>query len=116
MEINDKEIRATILEVIREKVATRYSYDVVDQMVKQFASEDSFRADLERFVRETLKFLQNDKLFEKTIKDEFRHKVAKSLVSKLEGTVEKAVERIRQNEILRSELILAIEKIIKKNI
>jgi hypothetical protein len=36
------------------------------------------------------------------------------MVGKLEGAVEKAVDTFRQNPTLRSEMILAIERIIEK--
>ena len=76
--------------------------------------EDDSRLKLKKFIRECLSFVQGDKAFEKTVKEEFQRKVAKSMVGKLEGTVERAVEAIRKDETLKAEMILAIEKIIKK--
>ena len=63
--------------------------------------------------REALATVVADDNFKKVVKEEFQHKVAKALVAKLEGSVEKAVEVMRQNPILKSQLILQIEKIIK---
>lgn len=37
------------------------------------------------------------------------------MVGKLEGTVERAVDAIRQDQTLRAEMILAIERIVKKS-
>jgi hypothetical protein len=56
---------------------------------------------LDKFLRTALKFVTNDKKFQASIQEEFQHKVAKAMVGKLEGAVERAVEKIRQNETLR---------------
>ena len=114
--LNEEEIKKVILDNLKEKVATRYTYQIVDDIVKEVMSEEKSRTNLEKFVRECLSFLGGDKHFEKMVKEEFQHKVAKSMVGKLEGTVEKAIDAIRQNQTLRAEMILAIEKIIKKNV
>ena len=55
----------------------------------------------------------NDKEFMKVMRSEFKHKVAKTLVGKLEGSVERAVNAINQDQTLRARMILAIEKLIK---
>lgn len=52
--------------------------------------------------------------FEATLKDEFNRKVAKSLLSGLEGTVEKAATAFKQDPTIRSRMILAIQAIIEK--
>lgn len=78
---------------------------------------------LEKFLRDALKFVTNDKKFQAAVQEEFQHKVAKAMVVKLEGTVERAVDIIRQNPTLRSEMILTIrsemiltiERIVKKH-
>jgi hypothetical protein len=112
--LEENEIKDIVVNALREKIAVRYSYEVVDNIVRDVMNEQSSKDKLEKFVRSTLVFLNNDKQFEKAVKEEFQHRVAKSLVGKLEGTVDKAVDAIRQNQTLRAEMILAIEKIIKK--
>lgn len=52
--------------------------------------------------------------FEKAVHECFEHKLAKLLVGKLEGEVEKAVEVIRRDPTIRARMILAIETIIKE--
>lgn len=113
--LNEQEIKDTVVAVLREKIATRYTYEIVDNIVKEVMNEEQSQKKLEKFVRQTLSFLQDDKVFEKSVKEEFQHKVAKTMVGKLEGTVEYAVDKIRQNPTLRAEMILAIEKIIKQD-
>lgn len=112
--IEESEIKEVVIAGLREKIATRYTYEAVDRIVQEVMEEESSRDNLKRFIRECLSFVKGDKAFEKMVKEEFQHKVAKSMVGKLEGTVEKAVDAIRQDQTLRAEMILAIEKIIKK--
>lgn len=52
------------------------------------------------------------KEFKTAIKSAFTHKLAKTLMSKMEGEVEKATHVIRQDPVRRSKIILAIEKLI----
>jgi len=111
--IKENEIKEVVINALKEKIAVRYTYEVVDNIVRDVMNEEASRTKLEKFVRSTLSFLQDDKQFEKAVKEEFQHKVAKAMVGKLEGTVEKAVDTLRQNPTLRAEMIIAIEKIIK---
>jgi hypothetical protein len=112
--IDEKEIKEVVIAGLREKIATRYTYEAVDKIVIEVMQEENSRDNLKKFIRECLSFVKGDKAFEKMVKEEFQHKVAKSMVGKLEGTVERAVDAIRQDQTLRAEMILAIEKIINK--
>lgn len=112
--LTEQEIKDVVVAGLREKIATRYTYEVVDIIVQEVMEEAVSREKLRKFVRECLSFVKGDKAFEKTVKEEFQRKVAKSMVGKLEGTVERAVDAIRQDQTLRAEMILAIEKIVKK--
>ena len=113
--IDEKEIQEIILNSLREKVNARYTYKYVDRAVDEVMAEEGNQRKLEEFVRSTLDFVNKDASFNKEVRKEFQRKVAKTMVGKLEGTVERAVDKIRQSETLRAEMILAIEKIIKKN-
>jgi hypothetical protein len=113
--LTEEEIKEVVLNGLREKVNTRYTYEYVDRAVAEVMSEDVNYQLLKNFVRETLSWINNDKAFKNEVKAEFQRKVAKSMVGKLEGTVERAVDAIRQDQTLRAEMILAVEKIIKKN-
>ncbi len=113
--IDEKEIQEIILNGLREKINTRYTYEYVDRAVDKVMAEEGNQRKLEEFVRSTLSFVNKDSAFKKEVREEFQRKVAKTMVGKLEGAVERAVDKIRQNETLRAEMILAIEKIIKKH-
>ena len=55
----------------------------------------------------------SSKDFKQAVKNAFTHKLAKTLMSKMEGEVEKAVTVIRQDPVRRAKIILAIEKLIQ---
>lgn len=97
LKLSESELKDVVISTIREKVATRYSYSIVDEIVNEVMREEESRAKLKDFIRECLSFVKGDKTFEKMVKEEFQHKVAKTMVGKLEGTVERAVEAIRQD-------------------
>jgi len=114
--IDKKSIMEIITDALNSKIGERlngYSSplnNIVDEVVNENA--DTIR----EICRNALKTVVSDKQFEKSVRQEFEHKVAKSMVGKLEGSVEKAVEVLRQNPTLRAEIILVIEKMVKKNI
>lgn len=83
--------------------------NIVDGVIEEHADE------IRTICREALKTVVKDKKFKDGVKFEFQRKVAKSMVGKLEGSVEKAVGVLRQNPQLKAEMILAIEKIINEN-
>ncbi len=56
----------------------------------------------------------NDKEFRNIVREEFKRKVAKTLVGKLEGEVDRAVAAIRNDQTIRARMILAIEKIVNE--
>lgn len=82
---------------------------VIDDVIEDHA--ETIRTIANSCLKETLA----TKEFRQTVKEEFTHKTAKAMVGKLEGSVEKAVEVLRQNPTLRAQMILAIENIIKEN-
>jgi hypothetical protein len=81
---------------------------IVEQVVSENADE------LKTIIGTAFTDTIRDELFKVIVLEEFKHKVAKTLVSKLSGSVEKAVNTLRSNPILRSQMILAIEAIVKE--
>lgn len=110
--ISTKDILHIVTDALHSKIGERLNAyqsplnTIVDNAIKEHAAE------IEAACRESLDGIFTSKEFKNSIKEEFRHKVAKTLVSKLEGTVEKAVEILRQNPTLRAQMIIKIEEII----
>lgn len=57
----------------------------------------------------------NSEGFKDSVNTAFKHKLAKILVSKLEGSVEKAVTTLRSDPVIRAKMVLAIENIINES-
>ena len=55
----------------------------------------------------------NSKEFDKAVNNAFTHKLAKILVGKLEGSIEKCVTTLRSDPTIKAKMVLAIEQIIK---
>jgi hypothetical protein len=51
--------------------------------------------------------------FKETVNNAFNHKLARILVDKLEGAIEKRVHELRSDPTIKAKMILAIEGIIK---
>lgn len=69
--------------------------------------------EIESVVRTALKEVLSDPEFKDIVRQEFKHKVAKMLVSDLTGTVEQAVNSFRQNPTLKADMVKAIEALIE---
>ncbi len=113
---NENEIlelaRSAIKEKIIERFASSYNSPLNKCADSVFAEhEDEFK----KLFRDALSQIVNSKSFKAIIYEEFTHKVAKNLVAKLEGSIEKATNELRQDPILKSKMILAIEDIINSN-
>jgi hypothetical protein len=113
MEINDNQLLQIAKEAIREKVVERFTTQwssplnkLADEVVLEYSPQ------LKAMFEDCLKTITTSKGFKETVKTEFVHKVAKSLVGKLEGTVEKAVDKLKNDPTLKARMILAIEEII----
>ncbi len=112
--LNKSEVLDIVVGAISSKFGERikgYS-SPLDSIIDDIVLEQS--EEIRKISKNVLSQVIKDSQFKKDIKTEFRRKIAKSMVAKLEGSVEKAVEVLRQTPQLRAEMILAIEKIIKE--
>ncbi len=105
--INVQEI---IFLAIKEKLASSINYQEVHRIIGTVI--DQRQDELVALLNKCFDKVLTDKKFQDVIVEEFRHKVAKNLVAKLEGAIEKNVNKFRQDPILNSKMILAIEGII----
>jgi hypothetical protein len=71
--------------------------------------------EIESILRTAMSKTIKNKRFKEVIQEEFSRKVAKSLVWKLEWSVEKAVDKLRQDPTMRARIIIAIEEIINSS-
>jgi len=85
-----------------------------NKMVKDVISnhEDDFKSLLDDEVTNLL----NAKDFKIALKDALHHKLAKTLVSKIGGELEKRVNELKQDATTRAKITLAIDKVIKESL
>ena len=113
MEIEKIDIKDIVYKALLEKIGQSINYQELHSMIGGVINErqDEFI----KVMNECLDTVFKDKKFKEVIIEEFRHKVAKNLVAKLEGAIEKNVLKFRQDPVMNSKMILAIENIIKEN-
>ena len=113
--ISKKEVLQVAVQAIRDKIGETFSgYSSPLSKISNEVVEEH-RQEIKDIFDDCLVATLKNKVFKDAIKDEFTHKIAKSMVGKLEGSVEKAVEVLRQDQTIRARMILAIENIIKEN-
>ena len=83
---------------------------IVDEVIEE--NRDKIKAQFQKAF--DMSFGSKD--FEKTIQQEFIHKVAKNLIGKLEGEVEKTANVLRGDPTIRAKMLLAIKGIIEKQL
>lgn len=109
--IDQDEVNQLVLDTVAKHISDRLGYNqTLGNMVTE-ALENN-RDIVQSILNDTLNSVIANPAFKETIKQEFEHKVAKSLVGHLEGAVEKAANVYRQDPTLKSRMILAIENII----
>jgi len=96
-----------------EKAATSYN-SPIQKIAYEILEEN--REQIKKEFNKALTESLNDKEFMIMIREEFKRKVAKVLVGKLEGEVTRVVDTLRQDQALRARMILAIQEIIDSKI
>lgn len=112
-ELKDINIEEVIYKALKENIGSAINYQEMHALIGNVISERE--SEFHKLLNKCLDKVFVDKEFQNVIVEEFRHKVAKNLVAKLEGGIEKNVNRFRQDPILNSKMILAIENIINEN-
>ena len=108
--INRDDMKSLLVESIkRDMNETGYSSPTRNAIS---AVMDGMKDELTELMRGVLQEVIIDDEFKAILKTEFKHRVAKMLVSELSGAVEKSVNAFRQDPRLRADMIQAIERII----
>lgn len=111
--INKNDVADVVREALMSKVGKvldNYN-SPLDKIIHNVIAEHE--VELSGIIRQALTLSLKDKQFVANVNQEFKHKVAKVLVGKLEGTVEKAADKLRADPTLRARMIVAIEEMIK---
>jgi hypothetical protein len=111
--ISKDDVVGVVREALMSKIGTVMNgyTSPLDKIIISVINE--YEADFREVVNNALQVTIKDKQFVSDVNVQFKHKIAKSLVGKLEGAVEKAADKLRQDPTLRARMILAIEELIK---
>lgn len=84
----------------------------LQKMVNEVVAE---RTDtIKSLLRDGLDSALNGSAFKKEIRDAFNHKLARTLMSKYEGEIEKQANALRQQPEFRARVVLAIEAVVNE--
>ncbi len=109
-----EEVIKMLGDAIVTKLASRFASPYsspLDKIVDKVVTEHM--EDLEQIANNCLSAVVKDEQFKQLVQDQFKHKMARALVGKLEGTVDKAADKLRQDPAFRARMVLAIEALIK---
>lgn len=76
---------------------------------------DTHSESLTKVMHEAMGTVISTPEFKEACINAFHHKVAKLLVTKLEGSVEKTVNTLRQDPTIRAKMVLAIQGIVEES-
>ena len=76
---------------------------------------ESHKEELRAVIDENFSKVIKSEEFKTSVNNAFNHSIARMLVSKLEGSVEKAVNTLRSDPTIRAKMVLAIENIVTES-
>lgn len=105
------DLRKGISEVIKAKLGG-YNSPLDATIKKVFEAEEQGVINV---LKSVFQEVIGSEEFKTSIKEEFQRKVAKNLVGMLEGRVENAANTLKNDPLMKSRMILAIENIVNEN-
>lgn len=110
-EIVLKTIKESIQEAVKARMSQGYTENPLNKLVDSVVTAhiEELRGILDVAMSKAIK---GD--FKKELQDAFNHKLARVLVSKFEGEIEKRAAELRSSPEFRARVTLAIEKAIKE--
>lgn len=105
------DVEKLIYEALLDKIGSSINYQELHHMIGNVIVQR--QTEFEDILNKCLDKVFLDKKFQDVIIDEFRHKVAKNMVGKLEGAIDKNINKFRQDPIMNAKMILSLEKIIE---
>lgn len=110
--LDENELKTAIYAALHDKLQAAINYTEIHRLIDVVIEE---RGDeLRQLLGDCLDSVLANPDFRTAIIDEFKHKAAKTMVAKMDGAIEKSVNKFRQDPALNAKMILAIEKIINE--
>lgn len=105
-------IRDSLFEVVKSKLGAYNS--PLDKILAE--AIENRKSDLIKLFNESFEITLNNEEFRKNLKEAFNHKLARVLLNKFEGEVEKRANDLRATPENRARIVLAIESVLKENL
>lgn len=115
MIFTEQELASMVIDAVKHrflnKLETGY-LSPLDKIIEETIqnNRESILAMLNGLLVNSLKSVE----FKKTLQEEFNRKIAKTLISKVSGSVEKSVNQVMMNAETKAKLILAITNIVNE--
>lgn len=103
------QLKASVGEAVIKTLTSGYQSPFAKLVGDVFESE---RKNTEKIVKEVFNEVISTDEFKKSLKEEFQRKVAKALIGKMSGQVEKAVNELTKDPTFRPKLILSVNNLI----
>ena len=103
-------IRDALADAVKAKVTQGYHDSPLNKMIDEVVRDHM--GELRGLVDQSFVSALRDDGFKYALKDTFNHKLSRVLMSKFEGEIEKRTNELRADPIMRSRIMLAIEKAI----
>ena len=101
------------LRTVIDSVLTNQWSSPIWEIIKQVVNEQSW--DIKAVINDALSKFTKSESFRDMLVEEMNHKLAKSCVSLMESQVDKSLNSIKQDPILKAKMIMALETIINDN-
>jgi len=110
----EQEIMNAVTDGIKKTISERMSgYNTPMEKMVASVMEKNSKSIIEK-MDNALKSVIDNPEFEAVLKEEFNRKVAKTLLSSLEGAVEKSANAFKSDPTLKAKMVIAIQEIINK--
>lgn len=112
----EKTLQQAIQDGIRDGVKSRLTNNYGDNPLSKLISESLSKQDgeIRLMLSDALQSAIGDEKFRKEIRDAVRHTLAKTLVARFGGELEKQVNVLKSDPTTRARITLAIEQIVKE--
>lgn len=116
--MNKSELEKKAIEAMHKGIGdalVKVLMDDYNSPFKKFAYEvvQEQQEELKKMMREVLSEVTTAEDFRPSVKEAFRHKVARTLVDQLDGEVKAQADKLRQDPTIKAQMILAIQRIIE---
>jgi hypothetical protein len=104
-------VRGAIYGAVRAALTTGYNTPVNKMLERVIARhQDELEAQIDGLLVGAL--VLDNGLFQQDLQEQFRHKVAKILISKCEGSLEQCVGDVMRDPIRRAKVLMAVQNVI----